>query len=76
MTPKIPESLKLEHEELHADLVGATKAGGKTGEAANAVVKVLHWHFVKEEEFALPPISLLPTLRAAKSIEKWAVLWR
>jgi len=31
MTPKIPESLKLEHEELHADLARATKAGGKTG---------------------------------------------
>jgi hypothetical protein len=25
-----PESLKREHEELHADLVAATKAGGKT----------------------------------------------
>jgi hypothetical protein len=57
MAPKIPESLKLEHEELHADLVGATKAGGKTGEAANAVAKVLHGRFVKEEEFVVPPIG-------------------
>jgi hypothetical protein len=62
MSPKIPESLKLEHEELHADLVRATKAGGKTGEAAKAVAKVLHEHFIKEEEFALPPIGLLPAL--------------
>ena len=62
MIPKIPESLKLEHEELHADLVGATKAGGKTGEAAKEVAKVLHAHFVKEEEFALPPIGLLAAL--------------
>jgi hemerythrin superfamily protein len=62
MSPKIPESLKLEHEELHADLVRATKAGGKTGEAAKAVAKVLHDHFIKEEEFALPPIGLLPAL--------------
>jgi hypothetical protein len=60
--PKIPESLKAEHEELHADLVRATKAGGKTGEAAKAVAKVLHEHFVKEEEFALPPIGLLVPL--------------
>ena len=58
MKPKIPEPLKLEHEELHADLVRATKAGGKTGEAAKAVAQVLHDHFVKEEEFALPPIGL------------------
>ena len=62
MNVKIPESLKAEHEELHADLVRATKAGGKTGEAAKDVAKVLHDHFVKEEEFALPPIGLLAAL--------------
>jgi len=62
MTPKLPESLKLEHEELHADLARATKARGKTGKAAKAVAKVLHEHFIKEEEFALPPIGLLSAL--------------
>jgi hemerythrin superfamily protein len=62
VNPKIPESLKLEHEELHADLVRATKAGGKTGEAAKEVAKVLHDHFIQEEEFALPPIGLLAAL--------------
>jgi hypothetical protein len=46
MKPKIPRPLKLEHAELHAELVGATKSGGKTGEAAKAVAKVLHNHFV------------------------------
>jgi hypothetical protein len=59
---EIPKPLKLEHEELHADLVEATKAGGKTGEAAKAVAKLLHSHFVKEEEFALPPIGLIAVL--------------
>jgi hypothetical protein len=62
MAFQIPTSLKLEHEELHADLVTATKAGGEVGEAAKAVAKVLHDHFVKEEEFALPPIGLLSAL--------------
>lgn len=66
MKPKIPQPLKLEHEELHAELVEATKAGGKTAEAAQAVAKVLHNHFVKEEEFALPPIGLLPVLARGK----------
>jgi hypothetical protein len=66
MTPKVPRPLKLEHEELHAELVRAMKAGGKTGEAAKAVAKVLHNHFVKEEEFALPPIGLLGTLARGK----------
>ncbi len=66
MAPKIPRPLKLEHKELHAELVRATKAGGKTAAAAKAVAKVLHAHFVKEEEFALPPIGLLSALARGK----------
>ena len=62
--------MKLEHEELHAALVQATKAGGKTGEAGKAVAKVLHHHFVKEEEFALPPIGLLSLLARGKIDKK------
>lgn len=62
MPTQIPKALKLEHEELHAELVEATKAGGKVGEAAKKVAKVLHDHFRKEEEFALPPIGLLSVL--------------
>lgn len=65
----IPKPLKLEHQELHAELVKATKAKGKTGEAAEAVAKVLHNHFLKEEEFALPPIGLLSRLARGK-VEK------
>jgi hypothetical protein len=62
MRPKIPRPLKLEHEELHAELVKATQSGGRVGDAAKAVAKVLHEHFVKEEEFALPPLGLLSAL--------------
>lgn len=62
MTFTIPNPLKLEHEELHAELATATRAGGEVGEAAKAVAKVLHDHFVKEEEFALPPLGLLSSL--------------
>ena len=57
-----PPSLKNEHEELHAELVAATKAGGKIGAAAQA----LHPHFVKEEEYALPPLGLLAMLADGK----------
>lgn len=59
---KIPASLKAEHEELHEDLVRLTKAGGKTGKAAQAVAKALHPHFVKEEELAMPPLGLLKAI--------------
>jgi hypothetical protein len=62
-----PPSLKHEHEELHAELVAATKAGGKTGAAAEAVARALHPHFVKEEEYALPPLGLLTRLADGKS---------
>jgi hypothetical protein len=62
----IPKPMKIEHDELHADLVNATKAGGQTGEAAKAVAKVLHNHFVKEEEYALPPLGLLVELSEGK----------
>ena len=62
MELKTPQSLKVEHEELHAKLAKATKAGGATSEAAKTVAKVLHPHFLKEEEYALPPLGLLPIL--------------
>ena len=55
----IPHSLKMEHHELHEELARATREPGPVGEAARAVAKVLHPHFVKEEEFAMPPLGAL-----------------
>lgn|SRR5262245_19734979 len=66
MKIKIPKPLKLEHQELHGELVRATQAGGKTGAAAKSVARVLHHHFIKEEEFALPPLGLLDHLARGK----------
>ena len=63
---EIPKPMKIEHDELHAELASATEAGGRTGEAAKAVAKVLHNHFVKEEEYALPPLGLLSPLSEGK----------
>jgi hypothetical protein len=67
MKPDIPKSLKIEHEELHHDLARATRAGGRTGEAAKAVAQLMHPHFVREEEFALLPLGLLGALAAGNS---------
>ncbi len=61
---QIPRALETEHHELHAELAKAMQAGGQTGTAAEGVAKVLHPHFVKEEQFALPPLGLLPALAA------------
>lgn len=58
----IPKPLKIEHEELHAVLARAIKEEGELGLSAKQVAKVLHGHFVKEEEIALPPLGLLTAL--------------
>jgi hypothetical protein len=62
MDMEIPRSLKVEHEELHADLRALTRAPDRVGEAARRVAALLHPHFVKEEEYALPPLGLLVSL--------------
>lgn len=56
---EIPAPLQKEHEALHARLVKATLEPGVVGEAAREVARLLHPHFVREEEFALPPLGLL-----------------
>lgn len=58
----IPTSLKREHDELHSQLEQLTYAGGRTGEAARMVEVALKTHFAKENDFALPPLSLLDPL--------------
>ena len=63
---KTPRPMKLEHEGLHKELVRATKSGGKTAEAAKAVAELLHPHFVKEEEYALPPLGILSAVARGK----------
>jgi mono/diheme cytochrome c family protein len=62
----IPESIQREHASIHATLVEATKASGRVGPAARALAQVLHPHFVREEEIALPPLGLLAKLTSEK----------
>lgn len=75
MKLEIPKPLQVEHEELHARLVEATRHPGAVGEAAREVARLLHPHFVREEEFALPPLALLEELaRDGANREMAAVL--
>ena len=62
MKIEVPHPLKVEHEKLHEMLRKATKEPGELGDAAKAVAKLMHPHFVKEEEYALPPLGLLRDL--------------
>ena len=56
-----------EHEELHSELAKATKVPGKVGEAAKRVAEVLHPHFEKENEIALPVIGVARELAEGKT---------
>ena len=58
----IPQSLQHEHEALHERLRQATQAGGEVGETAKALARLMHPHFVKEDQIALPPLGLLAAL--------------
>lgn len=58
----IPLPLQNEHEALHERLRLATQAGGEVGEAAKTLAQLMHPHFIKEDEFALPPLGLLAAL--------------
>ena len=52
-----------------------TVTPGKVGEAARNVATLLHPHFVKEEEYALPPLGLLAAVaQGAVTPEMRAVL--
>jgi hypothetical protein len=65
---EIPKSIQVEHEAIHAALVDATKAPGAVGVAARELADVLHPHFVREEEIALPPLGLLKALAAGSPV--------
>lgn len=62
----IPKPMEIEHNELHSALARLMKAGGRTGEAAQAVAELLDHHFTKENEYALPPLGLLVPLSQGK----------
>ena len=73
--PGIPASIRAEHQEIHARLEAAMKAPGATGRAARELAAVLHPHFQREEQIALPPLGVLgPLARGEFSAGMRAVL--
>lgn len=62
----IPRSVEAEHREIQLALEQATRAPGRVGAAARALADVLHPHFVREEQVALPPLGLLAPLAAGE----------
>lgn len=62
MKPKIPKSILNGHENLCSELKAIITLGGDTGKKAELLNKIMTAHFIKEEEFALPPLGLLLAL--------------
>lgn len=72
----VPSSIAAEHEELHEQLRQLVGAKGNTGRAAKEVDALLRAHFVKEEQFALPPLRLLEDLAAGRTPDDSAAMLR
>lgn len=62
MEPKTPQALLSGHKNLFNDLGNIVSLGGDIGENAKLLADIARPHFKKEEEYALPPLSLLLAL--------------
>lgn len=62
MKPKTPEALLHGHVNLFNDIENIVSLGGDVGKNAQLLAEISGPHFKKEEEYALPPLSLLSTL--------------
>jgi hypothetical protein len=59
---KTPRSLREEHEELRQFVHRLGRADSEVGDAARRLERLLETHMQKEENFAAPPLGLLPRL--------------
>lgn len=64
MRPKVPGAIKEEYEDLYERLNAAARVRGAVGRAAMAAFRHMQSHYLKDQEYALPPLKLLPTIAA------------
>jgi iron-sulfur cluster repair protein YtfE (RIC family) len=57
-----PKSFREEHAELRQFVARLTREKGGLGEQARRLARLLETHMQKEENFAAPPLGLLPRL--------------
>jgi hypothetical protein len=71
----IPPSEAMEHEGDLAYLAKLAEKPGALGAAAKNLIEIYKGHMATEEEFILPPLTLLPDLAAGKVSPdmKWAI---
>jgi len=66
MLPAMPDSLRVEHEQLRADLEQAIRIGGRIGEAARALQSLLHPHLRREDDSVFLGLGLLHSVAQNK----------
>jgi hypothetical protein len=76
MVLKTPQSLKAEHDELHAQLARAIGAGGATGDASAKVAETLQPHFLKRKSMLCRRWDCCRIFLRAGSCLRWRRLWQ
>ena len=66
MLPAMPNSLRIEHEQLREDLDQAIRIGGRIGEAARVLQSLLRPHFRREDDNVFLGLGLLRMVAEGK----------
>ena len=71
----IPQAIRVEHENTISQLTELSHKRGPVGVEARKALVLFKKHLAREEEFILPPLTLLPLLAGGKVTPdmKWAV---
>ena len=71
----IPQAIRVEHENTIAQLTELSHKRGPVGVEARKALVLFKRHLAREEEFILPPLTLLPLLAGGKVTPdmKWAI---
>jgi hypothetical protein len=72
---EIPQSLRVEHDDTLNQLTTLARRPGRVGMEARKALVLYKRHLQREEEFILPPLTLLPQLADGKASAdmKWAI---
>jgi len=75
MTMTIPEPLRIEHEEVYAEVRKmADGADGRLGELMQKLIERLDTHFHHEELYALPPLGMLDQVVMGKDVDAQPII--
>lgn len=69
---RIPEAMRLGHDEIRAELVRATSVPGPIGEAAGRMAELCLPHFEREEETVYPVFGMLREFASGEVRPQWA----